>query len=134
MTVSSVLVCLHYEKVRKHYDGCPIPFVYGESQTGKSQSCKTALSLVGMHKRGFYKKNTSQKWFQDCCSMSSMPFSIDDPRESRAKSGNQTTTAFLMDYINDIYDGGIVANFRTGPLVPRSICLISSNAIPTADK
>ena len=133
LACSSILMGLHYDKVRAHYEGCPIPFFYGESQTGKTGTAKIASSIVGMHKRGFYKKNTSQKWFQDRCSMSSMPFTIDDPRE-RDRSGKTTVSSALMDYVNDIYDGGVVANFRTGPLVPRSVCVITSNAIPSADK
>ena len=65
--------------------------------------------------------------------MLSMPFTIDDPRE-RDRSGKSTVSSALMDYVNDIYDGGVVANFRTGPLVPLSVCVITSNAIPSADK
>ena len=133
LTCSSVVMSLHCEKVRNNYEGCPIPFLYGESQTGKTGTAKVACSIVGMHKRGFYKKNTSQKWFQDRCSMSSMPFTIDDPRE-RDRSGKTTVSSALLDYVNDIYDGGVVANFRTGPLIPRSVCVITSNAIPSADK
>ena len=112
---SAVLMSLHYEKVWMQYEGCPIPFFYGNSQTGKTGTSKMSLSILGMHKRGFYNKNMSQKWFQDRCSMSSMPFTIDDPRE-RDRSGKQAMSLSLMDYVNDIYDGGVVANFRTGHL------------------
>ena len=43
--------------------------------------------------------------------MSSMPFTIDDPRE-RDRSGKATVSSALMDYVN----------------------VITSNAIPSADK
>lgn len=66
--------------------------------------------------------------------MSSMPFMIDDPKEARDKCGKTTVSASLMDYVNDIYDGGVLTNFRTGPLTPRSVCMISCNAIPILDK
>ena len=36
-----------------------------------------------------------------------MPFTIDDPRE-RDRSGKSTVSSALMDYVNDIYDGGVV--------------------------
>ena len=93
LACSSVIMSLHYEKVRGNYEGCPIPFLYGESRAGKTGTNKIASSIVGMQKRGFYKKNTSQKWFQDRCSMSSMPFTIDDPRE-RDRSGKPTVVRF----------------------------------------
>ena len=47
---SSILMILHYEKIRVNYEGCPIPFLYGESQTGKTGTAKLASSIVGMHK------------------------------------------------------------------------------------
>ena len=52
--------------------------------------------------------------------MSSVP--IDDPRETREKYGKASVSGSIMDFVNDIYDGGVVANLRTGPLVPSSIC------------
>ena len=72
---------------------------------------KLTSSIVGMLKCGFYKKNTSQKWYKDQCSMSSMPFTIDDPRD-RDRSGKATVSSALMDYVN----------------------VITSNAIPSVDK
>ena len=56
-----------------------------------------------------------------------MPFMIDDPKESCEKCGKATVSASLIDYVNDIYDGGVVANFRTGPLIPRSMCMQSQH-------
>ena len=44
-----------------------------------------------------------------------MPFTIDNPKEAHEKCGKTSVSASLMDYVNDIYDGGVVANFRTGP-------------------
>lgn len=134
MGLASVMMALHYETLLEFYEGCPIPFMYGRSQTGKTQTCKTALALIGMQQRGFYKKSTSQKWFLDRCSMSSMPFVIDDPRDIKDRKGVTTVPSDLLDLVNDIFDGGIVANLRTGAIRPRSLCIISSNALPSSDK
>lgn len=134
MSLASSVMCLHYESILDFYEGCPVPYLYGSSQTGKTQACKAALALVGMHKKGFYKKNTSQKWFLDRCSLSSMPFGIDDPRDLKDKKGNATVPVELLDLCNDIYDGGIVANLRTGAIWPRSTCIITANALPANDK
>ena len=134
MTVAAALLALNYETVLKAYEGCPVPFIYGPSQTGKTQSCKTALALLGMLQRGFFKKTTSQKWFLERCTLSSMPFVIDDPRDIKDRKGNLTVPSDLLDLVNDIFDGGIVANLRTGAVRPRSMCIVSANALPTADK
>lgn len=134
MAVSSSLMSLHYDTILEFYEGCPIPYLYGVSQTGKTQACKTALALVGMQKKGFYKKNTSQKWFLDRCSLSSLPFVIDDPRDLKDRRGSTTVPAELLDLANDIFDGGIVANLRTGAIWPRSTCIITANALPSSDK
>lgn len=134
MGISAVVMALHYEAIIDVYEGCPIPYLYGCSQTGKTQTCKTALALIGMQRKGFYKKSTSKKWFLDRCSMSSMPFIIDDPRDIKDKKGETTVPSDLLDLVNDIFDGGIVANPRTGAIRPRSLCMISSNALPRSDK
>ena len=134
MTLAGALLALNYQTILDNYEGCPVPFVYGASQTGKTQACKTALALIGMVQRGFYKKTTSQKWFLERCSLSSMPFVIDDPRDIKDRSGKVTVPSDLLDLVNDIFDGGIVANLRTGAIRPRSMCIISANALPTADK
>ena len=134
MALASSVMSLHYETILDNYEGCPVPYLYGVSQTGKTQACKTALALVGMQKKGFYKKNTSQKWFLDRCSLSSMPFVIDDPRDLKDRKGNTTVPAELLDLANDIFDGGIVANLRTGAIWPRSTCIITANALPSSDK
>lgn len=134
MALASSVMCLHYETILELYEGCPVPYLYGVSQTGKSQACKAALALVGMQKKGFYKKNTSQKWFLDRCSLSSMPFVIDDPRDLKDRRGSSTVPAELLDLANDIFDGGIVANLRTGAIWPRITCIITANALPASDK
>ena len=134
MAVASAVMSLHYETILEYYEGCPVPYLYGISQTGKTQACKTALALIGMQKKGFYKKNTSQKWFLDRCSLSSMPFVIDDPRDLKDRRGTTTVPAELLDLANDIFDGGIVANLRTGAIWPRSTCIVTANALPISDK
>ena len=90
MATLSVLMCLHYEPIHSNYKGCAIPALYGPSQTGKTLTCK--LSIVGIQKGLFqveYQKEAREKW---------------------------TVSASLTDYVNDIYNGGVVANLRTGPL------------------
>jgi hypothetical protein len=134
MTLAGGLLALNYEAILESYEGCPVPYVYGPSQTGKTQACKTALALLGMLQKGFYKKTTSQKWFLERCSLSSMPFAIDDPRDVRDRRGNNTVPSDLLDLINDIFDGGIVANLRLGAIRPRSTCIITANALPPNDK
>lgn len=110
LTMASALMTLHYECILKVFDGCSIPFVYGPSMTGKSTSVRCALSLLGMQKWGFFKKSTSTKWFYDRCCRSTLPFTIDDP------SANQN--ALISDFINDVYDGGVVVNLRSGANKP----------------
>lgn len=134
MSLASSFMSLHYESILEFCEGCPVPYLYGSSQTGKTQTCKVALALVGMHKKGFYKNNTSQKWFLDRCSLSSMPFGIDDPCDLKDKKENATVPAELLDLCNDIYEGGIVANLRTGAIWPRSTCINIANALPANDK
>lgn len=135
MCLGGILMALHYQTVLENYEGCSIPFLYGPSQTGKTNSSKIALALLGMLKRGFYKKSTSQKWFLERCSLSSMPFVIDDPRDIKdRKSSSATVQTDLLNLLNDIFDGGIVANLRTGEIRPRSMCLITSNSLPNDDK
>ena len=87
-----------------------------------------------MQKKAFYKKSTSQKWFPDCCSMSSMPFVINDPQDMKDRKRTATVPSDLLDLANDIFDGGIVANLRTGAIWPRSTFVINANAILVSDK
>lgn len=134
MTIGSGIMSLHYEAILEHFEGCPVPFLYGPSQTGKTQLSKILLYMLGMQKKAFYKKTTSQKWFLDRCSMSSMPFVIDSPRDMKDRKGTATVPSDLLDLANDIFDGGIVANLRTGAIWPRSTCVITANALPVSDK
>ena len=90
-----------YEAILEHFEGCPVPFLYGPSQTGKTQLSKILFYMLGMQMKAFYKKTTSQKWFLDCCSMSSMPFVIDDPRNMKDRKGTATVPSDL-DVANDI--------------------------------
>ena len=62
MTIGSGIMSLHYEAILEHFEGCPVPFLYGPSQTGKTQLSKILLYMLGMQKKAFYKKTTSQKW------------------------------------------------------------------------
>ena len=93
MTVAAALLALNYETVLKAYEGCPVPFIYGPSQTGKTHSCKTALALLGMLQRGFFKKITSQYIIINV---------IDDPCDIKHRKGNHTVPS---DLVNDIFDG-----------------------------
>ena len=106
MSLASSVMCLHYESILEFYEGCP---VCDSSQTRKTQACKAALVLVGTQDKCSY-----NKWFVNRCSLSSMPFGIDDPRDLIDKKGSATVSAELLDLCNNIYDGGIVANFTHG--------------------
>ena len=46
--------------------------------------------------------------------MSSTPFVIDDPHDIKDRKGVTNVPNDLLDLVNDIFDGGIVANLRTG--------------------
>ena len=59
---------------------------------------------------------------------------IDDPRNMKDRKGTATVPSDLLDLANDIFDGGIVANLRTGAIWPRSTCIITANALPVSDK
>ena len=55
------LMNLHYECVRKAYDGCPLPLLDGDSQAGKLSSVKCALAIMGMDIEDVF-MTTSQVW------------------------------------------------------------------------
>jgi hypothetical protein len=124
LTMGSVIMTFHYENIVELFDGCPIPFLYGPSGTGKTLSVRKGLSLVGMHKGAFFKKSCSEKWLRERSAKSTFPFTVDDPKKSRD----------VEEFIDDLYDQGMIGNQRTGLLSFRSIPIISANHQPSEPK
>lgn len=83
LTFGSVIMALHYEDVVTHFEGCPIPYVYGPSGTGKTCSVQEGLSLVGLHKGAFFKKSCSESWLRERSAKSTLPFTVDDPKKRK---------------------------------------------------
>lgn len=47
LTISSVILALHYQTMIKRLKFCPIPLAFGESRTGKTTALLSGLSLLG---------------------------------------------------------------------------------------
>jgi hypothetical protein len=98
------------------FSGCPVVVCNGPAETGKSTSIRAALSFCGSQASSMYVKGSSA-FFLERSSISTLPFTIDDP----PKSGSG------VDIVMDLYNTCKNANLRRGSLVPESVPIIATN-------
>jgi hypothetical protein len=114
------------------FSGCPVVVCNGPAETGKSTSIRAALSFcgklivfhaievsippIGSQASSMYVKGSSA-FFLERSSISTLPFTIDDP----PKSGSG------VDIVMDLYNTCKNANLRRGSLVPESVPIIATN-------
>ena len=116
LTVSSVILTLHYQMMLKKLKFCPIPLAFGQSGTGKTTALRCGLSLLGIHDSHFFSKVTKEKILQMAC-YSGVPLGIDDPQSQGDIS------RLLIDLFNGAKNGTIAH----GEMKPHSTCIISAN-------
>ena len=82
LVLAGTLMAFHYHSVVHIYGGCSTTVATGCSETGKSTAIRAALSLFGCDDIGRYVKGTNAA-FLERSSLSTLPYSIDDPVQSK---------------------------------------------------
>ena len=72
---------LHYETILEFYEGWPVPYLYGVSQTGDASMQNSFGIGWDAEERLLQKEHFPKVVFGSLLSLSSMPFVIDDPRD-----------------------------------------------------
>lgn len=79
LTISSVILALHYQTMVKKLKFCPVPLAFGMSGTGKITALLCGLSLLGIQDTRFFSKVTKEKILQ-LVGHSGIPLGVDDPQ------------------------------------------------------
>jgi len=116
MTISSVILALHYQSMLKKLKFCPIPLAFGESGTGKTTALLCGLGLLGMQDFRFYSKVTKEKILQLLCS-SGVPLGVDDPQSK----------GDISRLLIDLFNGAKSGTMTHGDKKPASTCVIAAN-------
>lgn len=116
LTISSVILALHYQTMIKRLKFCPIPLAFGESGTGKTTALLSGLSLLGIQDTRFFSKVTKEKILQLLCS-SGIPLGVDDP-QSKGE---------ISRLIIDLFNGAKSGTVTHGERKPQSTCVIAAN-------
>lgn len=116
LTISSVILALHYQTMIKRLKFCPIPLAFGESGTGKTTALLSGLSLLGIQDTRFFSKVTKEKILQLLCS-SGIPLGVDDP-QSKGE---------ISRLIIDLFNGAKSGTLTHGERKPQSTCVIAAN-------
>ena len=116
MTISSVILALHYQSMLKKLKFCPIPLAFGESGTGKTTALLCGLSMLGIQEFRFYSKVTKEKILQLLC-YSGVPLGVDDPQSK----------GDISRFLIDLFNGAKSGTMTHGDKKPESTCVIAAN-------
>ena len=89
LALGATAMPLHYTTILQQNQHCHIPFLTGESGTGKTTALRSGLSFIGAHEKRFFSCGTKEKYSLHCCECS-IPISCDDP-VSEANTGQLIT-------------------------------------------
>ena len=116
LTMSSVILTLHYQTMLKKLKFCPVPLAFGNSGTGKTTALLCGLSLLGIHETRYYSKVTKEKMLNLVCT-SGVPLGVDDP-QSRSD---------ISRLLIDLFNGAKSGTMGQGEKKPQSTCVITAN-------
>jgi len=121
LALGATAMALHYTTILQRNHHCHIPFLTGESGTGKTTALRSGLSLIGAHEKRFFSRGTKEKYSLHCCECS-IPIGCDDP-VSEANTGQ---------LVVDLYNGAKFTTVKHGDLKPLSTAVVSANFTMTA--
>ena len=105
----------HYQYILDTFEGCPVVVAYGDLGTGKTTSLKAGLAVFGRCRRAIVRRTTAA-YIRDRCSLSTVPFGIDDPSVPRE----------VGKMLVDLYNGATSATC-THSFVPVGIPVVTAN-------
>ena len=116
LVMAGCLMSFHYQYILDKFEGCPVIVAYGNSGTGKTTSLKVGLALFGNCRRAIVRRATAA-YIRDRCSLSTIPFGIDDPSVPREVGEmlvdlfNGATSATCSHSFNPVGIPVVTANF-----------------------
>ncbi|XP_065913247.1 uncharacterized protein [Dysidea avara] len=118
-SIAAGIMAMHYDTVLELNGSCLIPFLFGETETGKSTAIQCALSIFGQKEVSHLMKTkgTSDSLCLERIQKSSLPFALDDPKRMED----------IGDMLIQLCNGKLTGNLRTGLHRPRSIPLLCCN-------